>query len=155
MPKINTPYKFIVLHHTVTSKDATFQQVKEMHLAKGYHDVGYHYLFNATGNLIVGRPIAERGAHTVADKEPYLGHDMNTVGVGCSVIGDYTQYDLTQTQVNNISYNIKRIWDRHVKPNYPKNAKLTREIFIPHSAASFTACPGTNTYEQVCAKLKI
>jgi N-acetylmuramoyl-L-alanine amidase len=58
--------KAIVIHCTATlaHQPWTRQGIKQMHLARGFSDIGYHYLIGLNGELWVGRkPDESIGAH--------------------------------------------------------------------------------------------
>lgn len=49
-------------------------EIKRWHLARGWRDIGYHYLIDRDGALISGRPVGQVGAHV-------KGHNAGTIGV--------------------------------------------------------------------------
>ena len=66
----------IVVHCTATKegKDFHVEDVRKWHKAKGWKDLGYHYLVNLDGGIEVGRPIDQQGAHVT-------GHNATTIGI--------------------------------------------------------------------------
>lgn len=70
--------KTIVLHYSATYPDQDFgvADIRKMHLARGFRDVGYHYVIKRDGTVQKGRPEAEVGAHV-------SGHNANTIGICC------------------------------------------------------------------------
>ena len=77
MRELNT----FVVHCSATrsSQDIDVNQIREMHLQRGWSDIGYHFVIKRDGTLEVGRPISRAGAHV-------KGHNANSVGV-CLVGG--------------------------------------------------------------------
>lgn len=79
MRKINK----IIIHCSATpeGKDFTVQQIRQMHLQRGFNDIGYHYVIYRDGSVHPGRDVAVPGAHC-------KGHNANSIGVcyigGCS-----------------------------------------------------------------------
>lgn len=71
----------IIVHCTATpeGEDYTVAQIREMHLARNFSDVGYHYIIYRDGSVHAGRSEAVSGAHTT-------GHNTRSVGV-CYVGG--------------------------------------------------------------------
>lgn len=71
----------IIVHCTATreGKDYSVNQVREWHKARGFSDIGYHYLIHLNGGLEEGRNLSIAGAHCV-------GHNTNSIGV-CYVGG--------------------------------------------------------------------
>lgn len=70
----------IILHCTATpeGEDYTVEQIRQMHLARGFSDIGYHFLIGRDGKIHAGRPVAIAGAHC-------KGH--NTRSIGISIVG--------------------------------------------------------------------
>jgi len=71
----------IVLHCSATKPSAHIgrQQIEEWHLAKGWAGIGYHFVITRAGDLEVGRPLDQVGAHVA-------GHNGGSVGI-CMVGG--------------------------------------------------------------------
>lgn len=72
MRKINE----IILHCSATAegKDYTVDTIRKWHLARGFNDVGYHYVIYRDGSIHKGRDISKVGAHC-------LGHNSNSIGI--------------------------------------------------------------------------
>ena len=66
----------IVIHcaATVEGKDYGREYILGIHKAKGWSDVGYHYIILLDGTIVQGRPIEKVGAHV-------KGSNYNSVGV--------------------------------------------------------------------------
>lgn len=73
--------KEIIVHCTATpeGRDFSVEQIRQCHLARGFSDVGYHYVIYRDGSLHIGRPEAISGAHC-------YGHNAISIGV-CYVGG--------------------------------------------------------------------
>lgn len=71
----------IIVHCTATreGKDYTVNEVRQWHKARGFSDIGYHYLIGLKGRLEEGRDLSIAGAHCV-------GHNTHSIGV-CYVGG--------------------------------------------------------------------
>lgn len=86
----------IILHCSATpeGKDYTVAQIRQWHLARGFSDVGYHYVIYRDGSVHRGRPENQVGAHTT-------GHNPHSIGIcyigGCAATknakGDYPPKD--------------------------------------------------------------
>ncbi len=63
--------KYMVIHHTVTSEKTSNEDIRQMHLAKGYSDIGYHYLIRESG-ASTGRDIHYNGAHALGEKVEWI-----------------------------------------------------------------------------------
>ena len=78
MRKIDT----LIVHCTATraewwesrSAEEKMAECKSWHLAKGWSDIGYHYLIDRDGTVTEGRPIENSGAHA-------KGYNKTSVGI--------------------------------------------------------------------------
>jgi len=70
----------LVVHVTATppSKDIGVKEVRAMHKAKGWSDVGYHFVIRRSGTIEAGRPLNQIGSHVAG---------WNSVSVGISLVG--------------------------------------------------------------------
>ena len=70
----------IIVHYTATpeGEDFTVRQIRQMHLARGFSDIGYHWLVGRDGSIFRGRDESISGAHC-------KGH--NTISIGVSYVG--------------------------------------------------------------------
>lgn len=66
----------IVVHCTATKagKDFTVTEIRAMHKARGFSDIGYHYLVRLDGRIEPGRDVDVIGAHV-------SGHNSHSIGV--------------------------------------------------------------------------
>lgn len=71
----------IVVHGAWTppTLDIGAAEIREWHKAKGWSDIGYHFVIRRDGTWEVGRPVERGGAHVA-------GHNEDTIGV-CLVGG--------------------------------------------------------------------
>lgn len=71
----------IIIHCTATpaGRLVTVADIRRWHRARGFTDIGYHYLVALDGSVHVGRPLSVAGAHC-------LGHNAHSIGV-CYVGG--------------------------------------------------------------------
>ena len=73
--------RHIVVHHSASPLTTTAADIDFWHSEKGWEGCGYHLVVEATGELILGRPIDRVGAHV-------MGH--NTHSLGICLVGDNT-----------------------------------------------------------------
>ncbi|MFC3074908.1 N-acetylmuramoyl-L-alanine amidase [Shinella pollutisoli] len=59
---------------TPEGKDYTVADIRAWHKARGWSDIGYHYVIYRDGSIHLGRPIGQIGAHVE-------GHNLNSVGI--------------------------------------------------------------------------
>lgn len=72
--------KEIIIHCSATpeGEDYTVEQIRQMHVARGFSDIGYHYVVYRDGSVHKGRPESIAGAHCT-------GH--NSISIGVCYIG--------------------------------------------------------------------
>lgn len=76
----------IILHCSATpeGKDYTVDQIRQWHLARGFSDIGYHFVIYRDGTVHRGRPESQVGAHTT-------GQNSHSIGIcligGCEADG--------------------------------------------------------------------
>lgn len=68
----------IIVHCAATpeGKDYTVADIRAWHKARGFSDVGYHYVVYRDGRIMLGRPVGQQGAHC-AD----AGKNRGTIGI--------------------------------------------------------------------------
>ena len=66
----------IIVHCADTPewRDDRAADIKRWHLARGFNDIGYHYVVDLDGTIEPGRPIETAGAHCT-------GHNANSIGI--------------------------------------------------------------------------
>lgn len=66
----------IIVHCTATRRGQEFSvaDIRAWHIARGWSDIGYHYVVHLDGRVEMGRPEARAGAHVE-------GHNSGTIGV--------------------------------------------------------------------------
>ena len=75
--------KRIILHCTATreSQAVSVADIDKWHRARGFKKIGYHYVIHPQGELSLGRPVADQGAH--------VKHE-NVDSIGVAYIGGLT-----------------------------------------------------------------
>lgn len=68
--------KEIIVHCSATKEgqDFTVADIKKWHLARGFSDIGYHYIIYRDGSIHTGRNVNISGAHCE-------GHNSHSIGV--------------------------------------------------------------------------
>ena len=68
--------KEVIIHCSATAegKDYTINDIKKWHLARGFSDIGYHYVIYRDGSVHIGRNVDISGAHCT-------GHNSNSIGI--------------------------------------------------------------------------
>lgn len=81
MTENKRPITEIIVHCSATprGRDVSVDDIRSWHKARGYADIGYHYVVHLDGSVHAGRPEHTAGAHC-------LGHNAVSIGV-CYVGG--------------------------------------------------------------------
>lgn len=128
----NLPIRRIVLHYSATYADQDFgvADIRRMHLARGFKDVGYHYIIRRDGHIEKGRPETVVGAHV-------KGHNTGSIGICC--IGGLERATGPDIGVDNRTEAQKRatvLLIRDLLTRYP-GAEI-----LGHRDLAATQCPG-------------
>lgn len=100
--------KEIILHCSATAegKDYTVDDIRKWHKARGFKDIGYHYVIYRDGTVHNGRPLEQIGAHTT-------GHNSYSIGIcyigGCAKDGKTpkdTRTDAQKLAMYNLIYDL-------------------------------------------------
>lgn len=89
--------RYLTLHCSATraSQDIDAAEIRRWHLARGWRDIGYHYVIKRDGTLEKGRPEHVIGAHVG-------GHNTGNVGIclvgGVASDGKTPENNFTQSQ---------------------------------------------------------
>ena len=128
----------IIIHcsDTPEGKDYTVAHIRQWHLARGFSDVGYHYVIYRDGSVHRGRPENRVGAHCT-------GQNAHSIGVcyigGCAATknakGDYPPKD-TRTPAQQAAL-VKLL--RELKAKYPVAAIHGHRDFANKACPSFDA----------------
>lgn len=87
-PLVPSRVAFIVVHCTATraSQDFGVDDIRVMHLKRGFFDVGYHYVIKRDGTVQPGRPLDRQGAHVAG---------YNHLSVGVALVGGVKEDGVT------------------------------------------------------------
>jgi len=89
----------IIMHCSATEagRDFDAEDIRTWHKARGWSDIGYHYVIKLDGTIEAGRPVDRVGAHT-------KGHNEDSVGV-CYIGGlkDGKPFD-TMSEIQEIAF---------------------------------------------------
>ena len=93
--------KYITVHCSATppSMDIGVEEIRKMHLAKGWSDVGYHEIIRRDGTRESGRPVWRTGAHV-------KGH--NRYNIGISLVGGVDEHGKAETNFTEEQYSALR-----------------------------------------------
>lgn len=128
--KSHYPLNTITVHCSATraEQDIGVSTIRAWHRAKGWRDIGYHFVITRTGNIETGRPLSHIGAHV-------RGHNRGNIGIcvvgGCDEQGG-AQDNFTLAQRKALFALIERLQQEH---------SITDEQVKPHHAFANKACP--------------
>ena len=129
---MNKP-RCLIIHHSggtdanplADTSHHTAEVIKSWHLAKGWSDVGYHWLIERNGKIVKGRDEMSTGAHCVG---------WNEKSIGICVIGNFDATLPTKEQEDSLRMLLREILNRY--PNIPKDA------IYPHRKYAVKSCYG-------------
>ncbi len=117
----------VVVHHSALPPSDGPPEIQEKHMhAKGYADVGYHFLIDAEGEIYAGRDVGARGAHTG-------GHNTGTIGV--CLLGNFEEREPREAQLTSL-----KTLSRCLRDTYRLTHLAGHLDFQP----GVTLCPGKN-----------
>lgn len=123
----------IIVHCSATAegKDFTIDDIKRWHLARGFSDIGYHYIIYRDGSINKGRDESKIGAHCT-------GHNSNSIGVcyigGCAADGKTPKDTRTESQKNSLLKLLSEL-----KNKYPKASIHSHKDYTNKACPSFDA----------------
>jgi N-acetylmuramoyl-L-alanine amidase len=130
-------WKYIVIHHTATPT-GNADTINALHKRRGWKNgLGYHFIVDngtasrAMGQIEVGHRWQKQmnGAHANHS-------NMNKVGIGISLIGNFSETKVTNKQLESVTYLVDTLRRQY---NIPKK-RVIRHNAVPGAA---TECPGT------------
>lgn len=130
-------YETVVLHCTATppSMNVNALWVDKIHRARGWSQIGYHYLIHLDGTIERGRPVWLAGAHA-------KGHNKYTIGVAYA--GGVDENGKPADTLNKAQYNsVKTLVGDLRRVFGPLNVLGHRDL--PHVAK---ACPSFDTVKK-------
>jgi N-acetylmuramoyl-L-alanine amidase len=126
----------IIIHCTATREgdDISVDTIRRWHLARGWSDIGYHYVIDIKGSINAGRPIELMGSHT-------RGFNKGSIGIayvgGVEADGKTPKDTRTKAQKDSIIRLVKKL-----KGCYP-------DVTIHgHNEFSNKACPSYNVQNE-------
>ena len=134
----HAPYR-LTLHHSDTKQSYTLadtlQEVKfiqDFHMnGRGWNDIAYHFLIDAAGNIVEGRPEGVVGSHV---------QNQNTGNIGIVMLGTYhppKNDPVTKEQLDAFVRVASYVIDKY---------GIDRETLKGHRDYKSTDCPGDELY---------
>lgn len=135
------PITEIIVHCTATpeGKRYTVADVRAWHKKRGFTDVGYHYLIDLDGTILLGRPVGQVGAHVA-------NHNTGTIGVsyfgGVAADGKTAKDTRTPEQRASLEWLVDQLARKH-------NVKR----ITGHNQYANKACPSFDVQTDPLSKL--
>ena len=130
----------IIVHcaDTPEGRDDKAADIRRWHKARGFNDIGYHYVVDLDGTIEPGRDVTIAGAHTT-------GHNADSIGV-CYIGGADTDMKPKDTRTEEQKTAL-RLLLKYLVQKYP-GAKIYGHLdFANKSCPSFDA---KTEYEELC-----
>ena len=135
--------KFIILHHTASSRDRTSEEdVENWHKVRfpisslGSY-IGYHYLILGNGQIIQARRDNEIGMHSIP----------NDGKIGIALCGNFTANEVpSDAQLNSLEQLLNKLKSIYNLQN--------KDIFA-HRELNKTECPGDNLMKWILLKRQL
>lgn len=101
-------WKGVVIHHSA-SGDVSAETIDKWHRARGFTEIGYHFVIRRDGSLEPARNFEKAGAHALTGDTK----SRNSTHIGICLTGDFTKYPPSIAQLNtliNLVRGIKTRW---------------------------------------------
>lgn len=134
-----------ILHHTQTRPEAAIESIRAGHKAKGWVDIGYHWVIRQ-GVATPGRPETAAGAHAHSAK---AGKGWNARSIGIALVGDYRAILPVEAQLVAVVDLLAELATRHGKHRILGHRQAMAEVGDPQH----TDCPGCPWPETVRQRL--
>jgi N-acetyl-anhydromuramyl-L-alanine amidase AmpD len=98
----------IIIHCSATkpTQDVGSKEIRSWHMAKGWKDIGYHFVVRRDGKIELGRKLDVRGAHA-------RGHNSTSIGV-CYIGGvdenNKPEDNRTEQQLDSLEFLVSLLW---------------------------------------------
>ena len=132
--------KYLVIHHTVTTHDATPDDIALLHKARGWAGIGYHFLIDKAGIVYYVGDVGTARANVL---------DMNEKVIGISLIGDFTKFLPSDDQI--LSAHDLCAWFLEQKAIWPAFTSWEANV-VGHKELQATQCPG-NDWKETASSL--
>lgn len=131
----------IYLHCTATKpgRFVSVDAIRTYHMtARGFSDIGYHYIIEPDGSIFLGRPVDKGGAHVYQD-------NAHTIGV--SMVGNWDEQmvDIESIQIKQTGLLLVSLCELYEIKPASYGLLLHREAHLYRDAPDpRKSCPGVN-----------
>lgn len=123
--------KYLVIHHTVTSHDATPDDIALLHRARGWSGIGYHLVITKDGTVHYVGDVATARANVL---------NKNEQVIGITIVGDFTKHLPSDEQIKS-AHDLCKYFLTEV-PSIP--TLNSWDQVVGHKDLQATQCPGTS-----------
>jgi hypothetical protein len=124
----------ITIHHTgmvtypmsISETAQHLRSIQRNHFARGWADIGYHYVIDSSGRIWAGRPVEYQGAHAG-------NHELNRRNIGIALTGDFNVQRVPAVQREALAQLLAMLTRRY---------GISKEQIYDHGAVRNTQCPG-------------
>lgn len=130
----------IIVHcaDTPEGRDDKAADIRRWHKARGFNDIGYHYVVDLDGTIEPGRDVSVAGAHCT-------GHNADSIGV-CYIGGADTDMTPKDTRTKEQKTAL-RLLLKYLVQKYPGAKIYGHRDFANKSCPSFDA---KTEYKELC-----
>ena len=130
----------IIVHcaDTPEGRDDKAADIRRWHKARGFNDIGYHYVVDLDGTIEQGRDVSVAGAHCT-------GHNADSIGV-CYIGGADTDMKPKDTRTEEQKTAL-RLLLKYLVQKYPGAKIYGHRDFANKSCPSFDA---KTEYKELC-----
>lgn len=130
----------IIVHcaDTPEGRDDKAADIRRWHKARGFNDIGYHYVVDLDGTIEPGRDVTIAGAHTT-------GHNADSIGV-CYIGGADTDMKPKDTRTEEQKTAL-RLLLKYLVQKYPGATIYGHRDFAQKACPSFDA---KTEYKELC-----
>jgi len=129
MKLVLRPINKILIHCTATEpdRDVDVDEVRSWHIARGWNDIGYHYLIKLDGTIQSGRPIELIGAHC---------RGQNKFSIGIAYAGGIENGEPKDTRTDEQKKSLRKLI-RKIRRVYPEIQVFGHNDFANKACPSF------------------
>lgn len=136
------PISEIIVHCTATAegKDFTVDDIRAWHKARGWSDIGYHYIVYRDGAVHEGRPVGQTGSHVAG---------RNTGTIGIAYVGGVSADGKTPKDTRTASQRASLLW---LVAELRKKHKGIKAV-TGHNQFANKACPSFDVRRDALSKI--
>lgn len=122
----------IIVHNNGVA-GRTIDDIRRTHKAKGWTDIGYHYVVHEDGSIHAGRPEHKVGAHR---------EHFNATTIGVCVVGNGDERDFNADQHAALRTLLQALLARHGLTPAAIYGHRESNALVPKQFATTKTCPG-------------